>query len=312
MVIIEKRKEDYILGSSPVEHKVLNESGDWQSFSPEHEHQFNFDNLYDTSMCVSFSATDSIEYLFNKAIYDNRISLEDLRWLRTPTINGKTYPSYYKNGKINFSERFVGALGDTTIYGAYQYKVGDAIRKYGLIPQDMFPLANSFEKNIDKDEITQEMYDLGKEFIERFPINYEWVDDTEEALKYGPLQVIVYYADGDHILCPKQTPNHAIVLINYTDRYSLIDDSYKRQFKKYCHEAIHSPMLYTVNFKKTMTFKKQKDLPAIYFINEVRKTKTMVVDMETLEAFQGEFEEVDSLEEYADDGTFVWVNRIIK
>ena len=303
MVILDKRKQDYILGSSPVEHKVLNETGNWQPYAPEHEHQFNFDALYETSMCVSFSATDAIEYQFNKAITDNRISLEDIKWLRDR--------GYYKNGKINFSERFVGALGDTRSYGAYQYKVGDAIRKYGLIPQDMFDLADSFEDNISTEFITQEMYDLGKKFIERFPINYEWVNDVDEGLKYGSLQVCVYYADGNGILCPGQNPNHAVVLVNNTEMYSLIDDSYKIQFKKYCHKAIYSPMLYTVKFKKPMTFRKEKNDPDIYLINEVRKTKTMLADMETLEAFQGSFEEVDSLEEYKDDGTFVWVNRKI-
>lgn len=301
MVILEKRKQDYILGSSPVEHNVVNENANWKQFSPEHERQ----NIpVESLMCVSFSATDAVEYQFNKAIFDNRISLEDLKWLRD---NG-----YYKNGKINFSERFIGALGDTRSYGAYQYKVGDAIRKYGLIPNDMFTLTDDFNKNIDKDEITEEMYDLGKEFIERFPINYEWVNDIKEALKYGALQVCVYYADGNGILCPGQNPNHAVVLVNNTEMYSLIDDSYKRQFKKYCHKAIYSPMLYTVKFKKTMTFKKEKDSPDIYFINEVRKTKTMLADMETLEAFQGSFEEVDSLEDYKDDGTFLWINRTIQ
>lgn len=237
-LILGKRETDYILGSSPVVKEVLNPSLNWKQWSPEHEQQFNYTYLYDTLMCVSFSATDVIEYLFTWALHNNRITASNVKWLQN---NG-----YFKNGLINFSERFVGTLGDTTSQGAYQYKVGDAIRKFGLIPQDMFPMANSFNENIDKKKITQAMYDLGAEFIKRFPIQYEWALNIKEGLKYAPLQVCVYYADGTGTLCPTQNPQHAVVAINATDIIE-IDDSYN-QFKKYCYEAVYSAMLYTVKF----------------------------------------------------------------
>ena len=104
----------------------------------------------------------------------------------------------------------------------------------------------SFDEYIGA-EITQEMLDLGKEFIKRFPINYEWAFNID-ALKYAPIQVCVSYADGEGILCPTSKVNHAIVAINATDDYIEVDDSYQRQFKKYCHKAVYSMMLYTVKF----------------------------------------------------------------
>ena len=53
--------------------------------------------------------------------------------------------------------------------------------------------------------------------------------------------------------------NHAIVAINATDDYIEVDDSYQRQFKKYCHKAVYSMMLYTVKFNN-MTNERAKIL----------------------------------------------------
>jgi hypothetical protein len=242
------RETDYILGSSPVIKKEINTN--WKDWKPEHEIQAK--RYFDTVSCVSYSATDVIEYLFTWALNNNQISQADVKWLKD---NG-----YFKNGLINFSDRFVAILGETTKAGAFQYKVGDAIRKYGLIPQDMLPTTDdikSFEEYIGF-EITQEMLDLGKEFIKRFPINYEWAFNID-ALKYAPIQVCVSYADGEGILCPTSKVNHAIVAINATDDYIEVDDSYQRQFKKYCHKAVYSMMLYTVKFNN-MTNERAKIL----------------------------------------------------
>jgi len=250
---LDKRPTDYILGSSPIVKSILIEDGDWKKWSPEHELQFNFIKLYDSLMCVTYSATDCIEYQFIFALNNGLISQENAKWLKD---NG-----YFKNGLINFSERFIGALGETSSQGAYQYKIGDAIRKFGLIPQDDLPLADTFEENIDKRFISQANYDKGAEFIKRFPISYEWVgsiSEIKEALKYGPVQVCVKYADYPDantttVLDPEGSPNHAVTGVCYNLDYLEIDDSYHRQYKRYAHNKIFSPMLYTVNFKKYMT-----------------------------------------------------------
>lgn len=75
-----------------------------------------------------------------------------------------------------------------------------------------------------------------------------------------------------------------------------------------------NPWTYTdlKNNINDMIFKKEKTKPHIYLINEEKKTKTMVIDMDTLTAISnGTFEEVDSLAAYADNGTLIWANRII-
>jgi murein DD-endopeptidase MepM/ murein hydrolase activator NlpD len=63
--------------------------------------------------------------------------------------------------------------------------------------------------------------------------------------------------------------------------------------------------------KKNMTFKKIKGGSSIYLINETTKTRIMVVDMPTLVALSGEFDEVDNLSAYRDNGTLIWTERVI-
>lgn len=64
--------------------------------------------------------------------------------------------------------------------------------------------------------------------------------------------------------------------------------------------------------EENMKFKKIKGEPHIYLVDEEKGTKIMLVDMPTLEALGGEYEEVDALPGYLDAGTLVWVNRIIQ
>lgn len=60
-----------------------------------------------------------------------------------------------------------------------------------------------------------------------------------------------------------------------------------------------------------MVFKKIKGEPNIYLVDDVKGTKMMIVDMETLNALGGEIQEVPELAGYIDKGTLIWVNRII-
>jgi len=60
-----------------------------------------------------------------------------------------------------------------------------------------------------------------------------------------------------------------------------------------------------------MRFKKIKGEPHIYLVDDIKGTKMMIVDMETLQALGGEVEEVPELAGYIDKGTLVWVNRVI-
>lgn len=64
--------------------------------------------------------------------------------------------------------------------------------------------------------------------------------------------------------------------------------------------------------KNDMVFKKVKGEPSVYLVDDIKGTKMMIVDMDTLNALGGEIQEVPELAGYIDKGTLVWVNRVIK
>lgn len=247
-VLLGRGQYDWQIGAnSSIVRDVLLEDGDWKPYQVEHEKQWT--GTYDTLFCVTYSALASIGALFMYYFRNNLISADNVKWLQD---NG-----YFKNGFINFNERFSGTLGETTNKGAYQYKVANAIKNYGLIPQDKFPLADNFYDNINPKFITQEMKDLGKEFLKRFSINYEWTEDLKESLKYSPVQVIVKFANyekPEDILKPEGELNHAVESVLATVEYNLIRDTYWQIYKRYSPPFTHSYMAFklTINNNNNM------------------------------------------------------------
>lgn len=238
-------------GNSPIVHEVLLDMGDWKELSIPHEIQFLQEYLYDTLMCVSFNGTtDAIEYIMMQQLRLGLIPNWKVLWLKE---NG-----YFKNGVINFNERFTAIMGDTDTNGAYQYKVANGMRNFGLIPNDMFLMANNFKDNIDSKFITQEMRDLGKKFIELFPINFEWVnpEDTEEFMKYSPLSCFGFYGNQEtsEPIDPKSGSLHSMLQVTETDAYREIDDSYFQQFKKYKRTALDGFMAFYVDVSDNNMF----------------------------------------------------------
>jgi len=255
-------------GNSPIVRKVLNPSLDWKPYHLEHEIQFiNSNKPYDTEFCVSFSANKIIGALFMYYLKNNLIAPEGVKWLQD---NG-----YFLDGIINFNERFTAINGQTTAQGAYQYKVANGIKNNGLIPQPMFPYATDFQDNIDPKFITQAMKDLGKEFLKRFQINYEWAPDTS-WLQYSPLQGIVRYADyvnPTDILAPQGDINHAIEVVFKTDTYDEIDDSYYQIYKRYAPNYVESLLSYNLTINNLITM----DIQSFLKTNDqkwVRNTNT--------------------------------------
>jgi hypothetical protein len=305
--LIEGRQiSDYIAGgNSPLEHIKLTD-GDWLDYKPEHERQFNYAGMYDTLMCVTYATTDALESLMMYHLSKGNINPVDVKWLQT---NG-----YFKNGLINLNERYSAINGQTTTQGAYQFNVINGIRHEGCIPQDSFTMADNFLDNIDSRFITDEMRTLGREFARRFPFSYEWVDDgdIEEYLTYSPLTASVRFQQPDNpeqILSPEGQSNHRIMVYKTTDTWIGVNDSYD-ELKRYAPGYVHSFMAFYLE-TNNMIYKKEKYSPNIYLIDEVKKTKTMIIDMPTLNALNGEFTEVDSLSGYTDSGTLVFIERVI-
>jgi len=244
-------------GNSPIDRKVLLENGNWKVNAIPNEIQvinYGESNTYDTSMCVSYGITDALEYNLMEMLRQSLIPAETAKWLKDK--------GYFENGAINFSERFIAIKGETKNNGAYMYKVANAVKNFGLIPQKMFPMADNFNDNIDPKFITQEMEDLGKEFLTHLAINYEWVNDfdSKEYLKYSALPCIGQFANydkPDDILNPPTKNGHLMTEVFETDEYKEIDDSYWQQFKKYKKDKLQSFMaFYLTPLKITMDTQK--------------------------------------------------------
>jgi hypothetical protein len=198
---IAPKPTDYkMAGETAATKKVLVGTSDWSGLLPKKEPQYL--PTFDTSSCVSFSALSGIEAIFMRKIELGLITPANIEWLKT---NG-----YFIDGVLNFSDRFIAILSGTTKNGNDVVSVGDAIRRNGLIPETHLPLGDNphlvtpttFENYIDPTVILPSMIALGKEFLKRFSIVYEWVwfsndavfTDNEttalvEALLYGPVQI---------------------------------------------------------------------------------------------------------------------------
>jgi len=223
-------------GNSAIQHDILISDKDWKKFTVAHEIQWT--GKYDTQFCVTYSALKTIAKIFTYLEQTEKLSQSDLEFLK----------DYKKDEMYDFAERFPATLGETTAHGAYQFKVANAIKNYGLIPQSMFPLADNFQDNISKDFITKEMYDKGKEFLKRFQINYEWVESFDN-LVYSPIQTVVRYANyekPDDILAPEGELNHAVTGVYTVTEYNEIEDTYWQEFKRYHPNYTHSLLAYFI------------------------------------------------------------------
>jgi len=256
-VILGRGKFDWIAGgNSAIQHDILIPNKDWKQIKVEREIQWT--GKYDTLFCVTYSALKSLAKLLTYLEGEGLLTKKQLDF----------WADYKVNGMYNFSERFSGTLGETTTYGAYQFKIANAIRKFGLVPQSMFELADNFQDNIDKKFITEEMYAKGRESLEYIAINYEWVDNLMDNLQFSPVQTIVKfenYINPEDILSPDGTLNHAVTGVYAVTEYDEIEDTYWQEFKRYNPDYTHSCMAYYItlinnnNNMDTTTFLKVND-----------------------------------------------------
>jgi hypothetical protein len=262
---------DYIFGSySPIRHDdIINPDGDWFNEFPPHESQMV--KYSDTWGCVSFSALNVLEAKFNYFIKHKLFSEENIQWLRD-----KGYLN--ENDEMNCSDWFIVLMSGTRPYkGNFVRTVWETMRKTsGLIPQHMTPNGlNTVDKYYDKSNITQEMKDLGKEFLERFKIFYEYVptDDLEklkEVFKYSALQVLIALCpkkNGIHQRCDRKII-HAVSLprikedldyLELFDQYSLNGNYIRKVSKDYLtYKWAVACYIKELNKKNIMEFKKNE------------------------------------------------------
>lgn len=187
-VILGSREGDWIAGGiSGITYEEVLPSGDWTPYLPLEEWQWHTIG-FDTMACVSFSALNVLETLY-----------------------------FFKTGvRRNFSDRFTAIMSGTMKIGNYLWKVGDSIRKDGLVDEADYPMIDN--PTWDTYYVTPpiEVINKAKEFLKEWEVHYEVIDFTRESLlkhiKQAPIQVVI--------------PGHAVMNFLTTDQIYKYFDSY--------------------------------------------------------------------------------------
>jgi hypothetical protein len=208
-VIEGRRGDDYLGGTLPFE--VRNPLGDWTPYLPPGE--FQATNAVDTMACVTFSALNSIETQYR-------------------FLTGETR---------NFSDRFTAQMSGTTAYGNWLWKVGDSIRRDGLVDESIWPTPSSFTFAEYYAIPPIAVVDIGRLFLAQWTIQYEWIDVTRDSLihhlQHAPIQATI--------------PGHAILDFYTTADVQRYFDSYQ-PFIRERTEPFVSAMKIVLS-RKTMT-----------------------------------------------------------
>lgn len=231
-------KEHYIFGGGNVPLKTLQEDSDWTSLLPSEEQQ-NIRGI-ETFNCSAFGTTNAIELLMYK-------------------LTGE---------RINYSDRWVGIIAGTKEPGNDPHVVAEAIRKYGLIPEEMLPFSDDI-KTVDdyysfKGADKEACYKAGREWLAKWDFKHEWtftpgqpileqMNNMKLALKGSPQCVAVYawVSNDKGVYYSLGEPNHWTTVYNI-DQYLKIFDSYS-PIKKDVDQSILYCKRYSITKKNELT-----------------------------------------------------------
>ena len=288
---------EYVFGAiSGIVHQELNTTRDWRQFEPTGEKQRY--TKFDTYGCVSFSGSSDCEMQFNLYLKSGLLRNEDIEWLK---FNGY----FDEKGFINFSDRWLVVLSNTKPgVGNYISAVWDAARKYGLVPQSIVPFREDMTQvEYYKSDFSKAAYDLGKEFLKRFIIQYERVNinevDLKKALGQAPLQVglaTCSWEEGTVVQFCGRAANHATLITCIDDLYRWVFDSYtnyidSKDFKKklakgypvdFAYKGIVIPIISVGSTKPKEQYSFQKNLKFGDFDNEVVKLCERLIQEDSL------------------------------
>jgi len=221
----ESQDSDWVFGSNSGPCIAIIPESEREGYLPQGEVQRTAkDDMMD---CASRGPLNILEAKFTYLYATGGMTEENARWLMA---NG-----YFVDGKIVLSDAFVAINAKTTRQGNSLKAPLEAIRKQGLIPKAMLPLEAwmSFEDYHNPTRITDQMIRLGKDFLERFVINYEKVYEVDfpQLLEADMLDVAGFAwpepIDGEYPRSAK-SPNHCFV--NFNKPCFLAFDNYRDSF----------------------------------------------------------------------------------
>jgi hypothetical protein len=121
----------------------MNPTRDWSQWLPPFDPQHSANNVADADDCVSESAVHIIETLI-----------------------------YQQTGKqLRYSPRALAKLAGTTLNGNDINTVLNAVKKYGLIPYELWPDLENFTWDEYYADIPQNVIDAGKDFLAEWDVS---------------------------------------------------------------------------------------------------------------------------------------------
>lgn len=218
--IAERKPEDLKFGALSQPSLVSIPEAERDQYLPIGETQF--DLVTDFTDCASRSPVNHLEAVFTYHFL-HEMKPENKQWFLDK--------GYVQDAKITFSDRYIAQLSGTTHQGNSLKSPIETIRTQGLIPKKLLPKTDTmtWEEYYDSSKITPELKNLGQEFLQRFTINYEQVDQIhfEEVLKDDMIGVAGYAWDkpvnGVYLRKEGAAFNHAFLLYKLP-KYQVYDN----------------------------------------------------------------------------------------
>lgn len=243
--------DNYILGAGNLPIETLVENGDWSQWLPTEERQSKREMGLETYNCTAFGTLNALETLM-----------------------------YRKYGvRVNYSDRWVGIIAGTGAnMGNDPHTVAEAIRKYGLIPEEMLPFSDDITTREEyfsfKGANEAECVAEGKRWLEKYDFGHEWIftnnQSLEEvahnmrvALKSCPpgIAVAAWKTNEQGYYVPFMSPNH------WSSAYATAGTNLTHDFDSY--EPYRKILLNNIFYAKRYTIVKKEQKPNIVttFVN---------------------------------------------
>ena len=192
---------------------------DWTPHLPSKEKQYNAN--FDTLSCTTFATMSILEAQLNWLLTSSNMPIESSKWLKESGYIDEA-------GKVNFSDRFIAIMSNTTKTGNDFRTVIEAIRTHGLIPEKEFPFGGTkWEEYHDKSLITGAMLKKAQEFKNLFNVNWDWLWFDEKG-GFNEMSISKQNITTAPILMGITTPaTHATVLYGVTDTDFMVFDTYE-------------------------------------------------------------------------------------
>jgi len=238
-VLLGKTPRDYVLGNQ-ISQEVNCDNWEFYLIDPQWKIEHEIQNIgFEKYNCTDMAGNDVKELITMWALHNNKVPKSHARWLKDV--------GYFRNGAINFDDRVPAMFSEITKgVGTWQWKAGNALRKWSLPEGILKDDPKDWEEYMDKGKLTKEAEELQAEYDKRFLWHWFWFrddQDIDEQMKTSPSMSVVRFANGDGCLSPAGQFNHAIMEYGKDEQgCRKIDDSYNQQLKKYKPTHITSRM----------------------------------------------------------------------